>query len=140
MDLRAIQGAVAERFPKAPAEGLAGNLQRKLERGGNAVEAALGELMHQLPGAAGAAVLVVSLDADGKPMVTPISRSSEATDGRVRPYRTAVREFDRKLFRDALTASEGNLLEAARKLRLPTSTFRYRAIKLGLVKPTHRDR
>jgi transcriptional regulator with GAF, ATPase, and Fis domain len=51
----------------------------------------------------------------------------------------AVREFDRKLFREALAAAGGNVHEAARQLRLPTSTFRYRASKLGLLKPSQRD-
>ncbi|HWN83169.1 MAG TPA: tetratricopeptide repeat protein [Candidatus Udaeobacter sp.] len=135
-----IRGAVAERFPRPAAEGFASHLQRKLERGGNAIETAMGELMQQLPGAAGAAVFVVGVDADGKPLVSPISRTSETGDGRIRPYRVAVQEFDRKLFRDALAAAGGNVHEAARALQLATSTFRYRAIKLGLVKPTRRDR
>ena len=141
--VRVIRGAIAERFARpAATEGLAGMVQRKLERGGNAIEAAMGELLQQLPEAAGAAVFVVGVDADGKPIVSPIPKASQvsrAGDGRVRPYRVAVREFDRKLFREALAAAGGNVHEAARQLRLPTSTFRYRASKLGLLKPTQRD-
>ena len=138
---RLVRGAFAERFPRRPAaRDLAGDLQRKLERGESAVEAALGELMQQLPGAAGAAVFVVGVDVDGRPMVSPIPRASDVPQGTVRPYRVAVREFDRKLFREALAAAAGNVHEAARQLRLPTSTFRYRAIKLGLLKPAPRAR
>jgi tetratricopeptide (TPR) repeat protein len=144
--LRLIRGAFAERFPSSPAPGVqtdTRHLQLNLERGGSALESALGELMHELPGAAGAAVFVVGIDADGKPLVSSIPRAKapadSSRDGRVRPYRLAVREFDRRVFREALAAASGNVHEAARQLRLPTSTFRYRAMKLGLLKPTQRD-
>ncbi len=140
MGVRLMRGAVAERFsPPAATQGLASHLQRQLARGGNAVETALGELLQQLPGAAGAAVFVVGIDAGGRPIVSPIARSSEPREMGIRPYRVAVREFDRRLFREALAAATGNVHEAARQLRLPISTFRYRAIKLGLLKPTPRD-
>ena len=107
-----------------------------LEQPGNLIEGALGELMQHLPGAAGAAVLVVGVDADGKPMVSAIPKASETREDRVRPYRLAVRELDQKLFKAALEATGGNIHDAAGQLGLPVSTFRYRATKLGLLKPT----
>jgi hypothetical protein len=120
-------------------EGLAGKLQERVERGGGAVEAAIGELLKELPGAEGAAVFVVGFDGQGKPMVSAARNTGKTEDKRIRPYRVAVREFDQNLLRRALEAAGGNVHVAARKLRLPISTFRYRAIKLGLLKPTPRD-
>jgi DNA-binding NtrC family response regulator len=53
----------------------------------------------------------------------------------VRPYRTALRAFDRELFRAALARTGGQVPAAARLLRLPESTFRYRAGKAGVLRP-----
>jgi tetratricopeptide (TPR) repeat protein len=135
-----IRARFSERCAAASGvEGFAQKLQQRVERSGGAVEAAIGELLKELPGAKGAAVFVVGLDDQGKPMVSAARSTSKTEDKRIRPYRVAVREFDRNLFRRALEAAGGNVHEAARKLRLPVSTFRYRAIKLGLLKPTPRD-
>ena len=135
-----IRAGFSERCAAAAGvEGFAGKLQQRIERSGSAVEAAIGELLKELPGAEGAAVFVVGFDGQGKPMLSAARKTSKPQDKRIRPYRVAVREFDRNLFRRALDAAGGNVHEAARKLRLPISTFRYRAIKLGLLKPTPRD-
>jgi hypothetical protein len=53
----------------------------------------------------------------------------------VRPYRTALRAFDRELFRAALARAGGQVPAAARLLRLPESTFRYRAARAGVLRP-----
>jgi arginine utilization regulatory protein len=70
----------------------------------------------------------------GKLSLAPIPKPSEpAAMATIVPYRAAVREFDRRVFSEALAATEGNVPRAARLLRLPESTFRYRAGKLELL-------
>ena len=81
------------------------------------------------------ASLAAGLSPDGSLSVAPLPKAPED----VRPYRVVAREFDRKVLRQALAAAEGNVPRAARLLRLPLSTFRYRAEKLGLVGRSTRD-
>ncbi len=63
------------------------------------------------------------------------ARAAKPAPAAVRPYRAAVREFDRGIFRAALRRTEGHIPDAARLLGLPESTFRYRAAKAGVLRP-----
>jgi hypothetical protein len=79
---------------------------------------------------AGAVIVALELEPSGERVA--------ATDPHalpVRPYRTALRAFDRELFRAALARTGGQVPAAARLLRLPESTFRYRAGKAGVLRP-----
>jgi len=132
---RALRGEVAARFPP-PAAGdvLAAEFVRHVvEQGKSAEETLLGELVLRLGGTGGALLLAVGLTADGKLSLAPVKTPSGSPATTVRPYRVAAREFDRRLFKQALAVAGGNVPEAARLLCLPESTFRYRATKLKLL-------
>ena len=144
-----VPRAIDHPIPAAADQLGRGFIQNLAQRPEKPFDVALGDIIHDMEGATGAVVFVVGLGPDGRTVITPIPKSHEASPPipkphetalpTVRPYRIAAREFDRQIFRDALIATGGNALEAARLLRLPTSTFRYRAEKLKLLKPIRRD-
>ena len=113
-----------------------------LEERNGSLAVALDQLAHELHGAAGAIVVVVGIAPDGNLTATrfPSVPAPELKGEGIRPYRDVIREVDRRVFRQALEATEGSAAQAAKLLRLPTSTFRYRAQQLGLVHPKPRSR
>jgi hypothetical protein len=80
----------------------------------------------------GAVIVALDLDVDRR---REAAGSPAGREPQVRPYRTALRAFDRELFRAALARTGGQVPAAARLLRLPESTFRYRAGKAGVLRP-----
>lgn len=138
--LEAVRGQVANRFPPATpvrqlAEDFASNV---LARAEGSVDLLLRHLVGELEGARGAVVIAVGIGPEGALSLSSVPQAPKTELGVVRPYRVAAREFDRQIFRQALEAAEGNVPRAAQLLRLPVSTFRYRAGKLGLLRPEKR--
>jgi len=131
--LRGLRGEVAMRCPGRPsdAEPAADFAPKVTAWGESSLDIIVQQLIRESGGTAGALVLVAGLTPEGRLSVVPVDKSPEGED--VRPYRVRAREFDRRIFRDALEAVGGNVPRAARLLRLPVSTFRYRAAKLGLL-------
>jgi DNA-binding NtrC family response regulator len=72
------------------------------------------------------------MSSGGRLSVDPIPEPTPSS-AVVVPFRKAALEFERRVFTEALAATGGNVPRAARLLRLPESTFRYRAGKLSLV-------
>ncbi len=132
-EVAAVRGEVVSRFPppRAGDELAARFVQNVVEQGRSAEETLLGELVSRL-GGGGALLLAVGLTPEGKLNIAPVPALAEQSTT-VRPYRVAAREFDRRILRQALAATGGNVPEAARLLCLPESTFRYRASKLKLL-------
>jgi tetratricopeptide (TPR) repeat protein len=131
-----LRERVAARFPTpAPsaqlAEDFAGTV---LTRAEGSVDLMLRHLIEEVQGARGAVVVAIAVGPDGTLGVSPVPRALKPEVGVVRPYRVAARDFDRQVFRQALAATKGNVPRAARLLRLPESTFRYRAGRLGLLR------
>jgi hypothetical protein len=89
------------------------------------------------PFGAEAGALIVALDVrpgseiGGHPHAAGESPARAPSRPALKPYRAALRDFDRELFRAALERTGYQVPAAARLLRLPESTFRYRAGKAG---------
>jgi len=98
---------------------------------GSALERALAPL------GAEAGALIVALDVrpgseiHGHTAAAGESPARATSRPALKPYRVALRDFDRELFRAALERTGYQVPAAARLLRLPESTFRYRAGKAG---------
>jgi tetratricopeptide (TPR) repeat protein len=140
-EVRALRGEAAVTDPQRSAGAeLADHFAKNvLEQGKGSVDTLLAQLVGQLDGADGALVLAVRLASDGNLSLAPLPATAERGEAVVRPYRIAARAFDRQVFRRALAATGGNVPQAARLLRLPESTFRYRAGKLGLLERSGRS-
>jgi DNA-binding NtrC family response regulator len=120
---------------------VAAGFATKLTQGTSPIDVLLRDMVRQTRGAEGAIVFALGLGADGAVSVAPVpAPSPEPESPVVRPYRVVAREFDRKVFTQALAATGGNVREAARILRIPLSTFRYRAGKIGVLAAARRKR
>jgi tetratricopeptide (TPR) repeat protein len=142
-ELRGLRGEIAircrETAPDPPPAGdlTPGGLDAQASSlKDSSLDALVERLIQGSSGAAGALVVVAGLTAEGRLKVGPALKTLVPEAEGVRPYRAQAREFDRRVFRQALEVTGGNVPRAARLLRLPLSTFRYRARKLGLLRPS----
>lgn len=123
---------------QSEAERLAAEFSRRVLAGEIRFDRALVDLISALQGARGAVVLILGLTAEGTLTAAPMPPAAERGVRKLRSYRVMVRDFERSIFRQALRVSRGNAPNAARLLQLSQSTFRYQAIKLGVLTPKRR--